>query len=81
MALSWDRVAPHLHVRRATELVPQDRHDSKSGKRVVVADEVMALLGEIAAAKGNPAPCQRRRPGGGVTGIALGRAVVLAPRS
>ena len=45
--LQWDHVAWRQKVLRLP--------DSKTGKRdVVVSDEVMALLGEIAAAKGNP---------------------------
>ena len=45
--LRWEHVAWRQKMLRLP--------DSKGGKRdVVVADEVMALLGEIAAAKGNP---------------------------
>ena len=45
--LCWE----HVSWRQKTLRLP----DSKTGKRdVVVSDEVMALLGEIAAAKGNP---------------------------
>ena len=45
--LEWEQVAWRQKVLRLV--------DSKTGKRdVVVSDEVMALLGEIAAAKGNP---------------------------
>ena len=45
--LQWEQVAWRQKVLRLP--------DSKTGKRdVVVSDEVMALLGEIAAAKGNP---------------------------
>ena len=45
--LQWEQVAWRQKVLRLV--------DSKTGKRdVVVSDEVMTLLGEIAAAKGNP---------------------------
>ena len=45
--LQWEQVAWRQKVLRLP--------DSKTGKRdVVVSDEVMALLGEIAAARGNP---------------------------
>ena len=45
--LRWEQVAWRQKMLRLV--------DSKTGKRdVVVSDEVMALLGEIAAAKGNP---------------------------